>query len=100
MRMKKPIGKILLRIALSLLAALIGLLVLLFVLIHIPAIQNAALQRGLIYWNANQLSQLSVEHIQLKLWKSIELEGVNLSDAQGDTVFSLQRFYQIGRAHV
>lgn len=93
MRMKKPIGKILLRIALSLLAALIGLLVLLFVLIHIPAIQNAALQRGLIYWNANQLSQLSVEYIQLKLWKSIELEGVNLSDAQGDTVFSLQRFY-------
>ncbi|HUH19477.1 translocation/assembly module TamB domain-containing protein [Albibacterium sp.] len=84
----KRFTRISLKIVLWLLGSIIGLILLVFVLINIPAVQNFVVQKVVSYLETKIETQVDIKKISLKLPKLLVLEGVYFEDQSRDTLIA------------
>jgi hypothetical protein len=77
-----------LKIVLWLISIIIGLILLVFVLIRIPAVQNFTAQKVVSYLENKIGTKVSLKGISLDLPKLLVLEGVYFEDQKQDTLFA------------
>jgi hypothetical protein len=84
----KKFTQVSLKIVLWLLGSIIGLIILLFVLINIPAVQNFAVQKVVSYLENKIETQVDIKKVSLKIPKLLVLEGVYFEDQARDTLLA------------
>src|SRR5690606_9788948 len=84
----KRFTRISLKIVLWLLGSIIGLILLVFVLINIPAVQNFVVQKVVSYLETKIETQVDIKKVSLKLPKLLVLEGVYFEDQSRDTLIA------------
>ena len=84
----KRFTRISLKIVLWLLGSIIGLILLVFVLINIPAVQNFVVQKVVSYLETKIETQVDIKRVSLKLPKLLVLEGVYFEDQARDTLLA------------
>jgi len=82
------VGRIALKTVLWLVGSIIGLVLLLFILIRIPAVQNFVLQQVVSFLHKKIETPVKIERISLDLPKLLVLEGVYFEDQQQDTLLA------------
>ncbi|HLT41219.1 MAG TPA: AsmA family protein, partial [Sphingobacteriaceae bacterium] len=80
--------KLTIKILLWVIGGVIGLILLAFVLIRIPAVQNFAVQKVVNYLENKIGTKVTLEYISLDLPKLLVLEGVYFEDQKQDTLFA------------
>lgn len=80
--------KISLRVILWLLGVVIGLIILLYILINIPKVQNFVVQKVVSYIETKIETPVRLERVSLKLPKLLVLEGVYFEDQKQDTLLA------------
>lgn len=80
--------KTILKVLLWIIVGIIGLLILAFVLIRIPAVQNYAVQKVVHYLENKIGTKVSVNRISLDLPKLLVLEGIYFEDQKRDTLLA------------
>jgi hypothetical protein len=80
--------RITLKVLLWVIGGIIGLILLAFVLIRIPAVQNFAVQKVVNYLENKIGTTVRLQHISLELPKLLVLEGVYFEDQKQDTLFA------------
>ncbi|QQL48250.1 translocation/assembly module TamB domain-containing protein [Mucilaginibacter ginkgonis] len=81
-------GRIALKTILWIIASVIFLVLLVFILIQVPAVQNFAKDKAVGFLQNKIHTKVSIGHITLGFPKMIVLEGVYLEDQKKDTLFS------------
>ncbi len=87
MKVLRRVGKILLWIVVS----LIALVLLIFGLLQIPAVQNWAKDRAVAFLEKKLGTEVQVEKFSLEFPKRVALEGVYFEDQKGDTLLAGER---------
>ena len=88
---KNPLNKftrISLKVVLWFVGVVIGLILLLFVLINIPAVQNFAVKKVVSYLETKIKTPVDLKRVSLKLPKLLVLEGVYFEDQNRDTLIA------------
>ncbi|MGZ3831986.1 MAG: translocation/assembly module TamB domain-containing protein [Mucilaginibacter sp.] len=84
----KKIGRIALKAVLWITGSILFLLLLIFILIQIPAIQNFAKNKAVTYLQNKIHTKVRIGHISLGLPKLIVLDSVYLEDQKRDTLIA------------
>lgn len=82
----KKVGRIALKTLLWIIVSIIGLVLLLFILIRIPAVQNYVVQKVTSYLEGKIGTPVNIDYVSLDLPKMLVLEGVYFEDQSGDTL--------------
>ena len=77
-----------LKIVAWLMATLISLIILLFILIRIPSVQNYAVQKVVNYLENKIGTKVSLDYVSLDLPKLLVLEGIYFEDQKQDTLLA------------
>lgn len=80
--------KLILKIFLWILGSIVGLVILIFILIRIPSIQNFAVQKVVSYLENKIDTKVSLKRISLDFPKLLVLEGVYFEDQKQDTLLA------------
>jgi hypothetical protein len=80
--------KLTLKVLLWIIGGIVGLILLAFVLIRIPAVQNFAIQKVVNYLENKIGTKVRLQSISLDLPKLLVLEGVYFEDQKQDTLFA------------
>ncbi|MBC7913705.1 MAG: translocation/assembly module TamB domain-containing protein [Pyrinomonadaceae bacterium] len=81
-------GKISLKIILGLIGFIIILVLLVFILIEVPAVQNAARKKAVAFLEGKIGTKVEINHLSLDLPKMLVLEDVYFEDQKGDTLLA------------
>ncbi|MBK1441890.1 translocation/assembly module TamB domain-containing protein [Parapedobacter sp. ISTM3] len=81
-------GRIAIKTLLWIIGSIIGLVLLLFVLIRIPAVQNYVVQKVTAYLENKIKTPVRIAHVSLDLPKMLVLEGVYFEDQSRDTLLA------------
>ena len=82
------VGRIAFKTILWLVGSIIGLILLLFILIRIPAVQNFVVQQVVSYLQKKIETPVKIEKVSLDLPKLLVLEGVYFEDQKQDTLLA------------
>ncbi|GAA4796514.1 translocation/assembly module TamB domain-containing protein [Olivibacter ginsenosidimutans] len=80
------VGRIAVKTILWLVGSIIGLVLLLFILIRIPAVQNFVVQKVVSYLQKKIETPVKIQRVSLDLPKLLVLEGVYFEDQKQDTL--------------
>ncbi len=80
--------KVSLKVLLWVIGGIIGLILLAFILIRIPAVQNYAVQKVVNYLESKIGTKVELAKVSLDLPKLLVLEGVYFEDQKRDTLFA------------
>lgn len=80
--------RISLKVVLWFLGIIIGIILLLFILINIPAVQNFAVKKVVSYLETKIQTPVDLKRVSLKLPKLLVLEGVYFEDQNRDTLIA------------
>ncbi len=81
-------GRITVKTLLWIIGSIIGLILLLFVLIRIPAVQNFVVQKITAYLENKIHTPVRIDYVSLDLPKMLVLEGIYFEDQSQDTLLS------------
>jgi hypothetical protein len=81
-------GRISLKILLGLVGFIIILVLLVFILIEVPAVQNAARKKAVSFLEEKIGTKVEINHLSLDLPKLVVLEDVYFEDQKGDTLIA------------
>ncbi len=81
-------GRIAIKTLLWIIGSIIGLILLIFVLIRIPAIQNYVVQKVTSYLENKIKTPVRIDYVSLDLPKMLVLEGVYFEDQSKDTLLA------------
>lgn len=81
-------GRIALKTILWIVGSIIGLVLLIFILIRIPAVQNFVVQQVVSFLEKKIETPVRIERVSLDLPKLLVLEGVYFEDQKQDTLFA------------
>lgn len=84
----KRFGRIAIKTILWIVGSIVFLLLLVIILIQVPAIQNFAKDKAVIYLQNKIHTKVKIGHINLVLPRLIELDSVYLEDQKKDTLFA------------
>lgn len=84
----KKAGRIVLKAILWIIGSVVGLILLVFILIRIPAIQNFVVQKVTGYLENKIKTPVRIARVTLDLPKMLVLEGVYFEDQQRDTLLA------------
>ncbi len=87
---KKNIIKRLLKILLYIILSLIGLNVLLFILLSIPAVQQKVADFAVNELKTKLNTEIAIEEVRLKLFNQATLKGIYIEDQAKDTLLYAQ----------
>lgn len=82
------VGRIAIKTLLWIIGGIIGLILLLFILIRIPAVQNYLVQKITSYLENKIKTPVRIAHVSLDLPKMLVLEGVYFEDQTQDTLLA------------
>ncbi|QNL49457.1 translocation/assembly module TamB [Olivibacter sp. SDN3] len=82
------VGRIALKTVLWIIGSVIGLTLLIFILIRIPAVQNFVVQQVVSFLEKKIETPVKIARVSLDLPKLLVLEGVYFEDQKQDTLFS------------
>ncbi|MGK9116998.1 translocation/assembly module TamB domain-containing protein [Olivibacter jilunii] len=82
------VGRIALKTILWVVGSIIGLVLLIFILIRIPAVQNFLVQQVVSYLEKKIETPVKIERVSLDLPKLLVLEGVYFEDQKKDTLLA------------
>lgn len=82
------IGRIAIKTLLWIIGGIIGLILLIFILIRIPAVQNYVVQKVTSYLENKIKTPVRIAHVSLDLPKMLVLEGVYFEDQSQDTLLA------------
>ncbi|WP_134090603.1 translocation/assembly module TamB [Olivibacter sp. XZL3] len=82
------VGRIALKTVLWIIGSIIGLVLLIFILIRIPAVQNFLVQQVVSYLEKKIETPVKIERVSLDLPKLLVLEGVYFEDQKQDTLLA------------
>lgn len=82
------VGRIAVKTLLWIIGGIIGLILLLFILIRIPAVQNYLVQKITSYLENKIKTPVRIAHVSLDLPKMLVLEGVYFEDQARDTLLA------------
>ncbi|WP_051292632.1 translocation/assembly module TamB domain-containing protein [Olivibacter sitiensis] len=84
----KNFGRIAFKVVLWLIGSIIGLVLLIFILIRIPAVQNFIVQKAVTFLENKIKTPVRIARVSLDLPKLIVLEGVYFEDQKQDTLLA------------
>jgi len=82
------VGRIAFKTILWIIGSIIGLILLIFILIRIPAVQNFAVQQVVSFLEKKIKTPVKIEKVSLDLPKLLVLEGVYFEDQKQDTLLA------------
>ncbi|MFC6098732.1 translocation/assembly module TamB domain-containing protein [Olivibacter domesticus] len=82
------VGRIAFKTILWIIGTIIGLILLIFILIRIPAVQNFAVQQVVSFLEKKIKTPVKIEKVSLDLPKLLVLEGVYFEDQKQDTLLA------------
>lgn len=82
------VGRIAFKTILWIIGSIIGLVLLIFILIRIPAVQNFAVQQVVSFLEKKIKTPVKIEKVSLDLPKLLVLEGVYFEDQKRDTLLA------------
>ncbi|MEH6308158.1 translocation/assembly module TamB domain-containing protein [Olivibacter sp. CPCC 100613] len=82
------VGRIALKTILWIVGSIIGLILLIFILIRIPSVQNFLVQQVVSYLEKKIETPVKIERVSLDLPKLLVLEGVYFEDQKKDTLLA------------
>lgn len=82
------VGRIALKTILWIIGSIIGLILLIFILIRIPSVQNFLVQQVVSYLEKKIETPVKIERVSLDLPKLLVLEGVYFEDQKKDTLLA------------
>lgn len=82
------VGRVAFKTILWIIGSIIGLVLLIFILIRIPAVQNFAIQQVVSFLEKKIKTPVKIEKVSLDLPKLLVLEGVYFEDQKKDTLLA------------